>query len=142
MKSRMRPPSLFLLTAWLGMLMITAAGCSPGQVTPPSLLTPTMECDQELVLPQITEIQPAQPGPGEEITVIGSGGYLQDTCGGFSEGSRDFTLYLDQEPAGSLSCYVNRCEGKLVLPAALSTGKHCLSVEPDRCTFEFQASSE
>jgi hypothetical protein len=75
---------------------------------------------------------------GSEINVIGSGGYIQDTCGGYIEGAREFKLYLDHEPVGDLTCYVNRCERKLTLPGTLTAGQHCLSVEAGTCEFEFQ----
>jgi hypothetical protein len=88
------------------------------------------------------EIQPPQPMAGSEITIIGSGGYLQDSCGGFMEGDRSFRLYLDNEPLGDVSCYVNRCEGKVTLPNTIATGAHCLSTEPDTCPFEFQVATD
>jgi hypothetical protein len=108
--------------------------------TPP--VTATTECVQELVPPRLTEIQPAQPLPGSEITVLGTGGYLQDSCGGYNESSRLFTLYLDGEPAGNLTCYVNRCEAKVMLPETISAGSHCLSVDMEECQFEFQVSAQ
>ena len=128
------------------------AGCSPGQVeptsAPPSPAAATPSCEQVLILPQITEIQPAQPAPGSEIRVIAFGGHIEDTCGGFIEGSRDFALYLDNEPIGSLSCYINHCEGKFTLPENTSTGTHCLfageisNAGQETCSFEFQVSPD
>jgi hypothetical protein len=88
------------------------------------------------------EIQPAEPAAGSELKVIGSGGYIQDTCGGYIEGARESKLYLDHEPIGDLSCYVNRCEGNLTLPATLTNGPQCLSVEANACEFEFQVVTE
>jgi hypothetical protein len=97
---------------------------------------------QELVPPRLAEILPAQPLPGSEITVLGAGGYLQDSCGGYVESARLFTLYLDREHAGSLTCYVNRCEAKVMLPETISAGSHCLSVDSEECQFEFQVSAQ
>lgn len=88
------------------------------------------------------EIQPAEPAAGSEIKVVGSGGYIQDTCGSYLEGAREFKLYLDHEPIGDLSCYVNRCEGTLTLPGTFTTGPHCLSVEASTCEFEFEVTTE
>lgn len=134
------------ISIWLTIFLIALTACAPSQptlpntvtATPQPSVTATVQCAQELVPPQITEIQPAAPIPGDEINVIGSGGYIQDTCGGYIEGSKVFKMYLDHEPVGDLSCYVNRCEGKITLPSALSTGVHCLSVEVGKCQFEFQ----
>jgi hypothetical protein len=109
-------------------------------MTPSPLLTATatVPFEQTLVTPTIIEIQPAQPMASGEIHVSGSGGYIQDTCGGYIEGAREFKLYLDHEPVGDLTCYVNRCEGKLTLPGTLTVGSHCLSLEAGTCEFEFQ----
>jgi hypothetical protein len=109
--------------------------------TPLLTVTATVHCEQTLVAPTITEIQPAEPTAGSEINVIGSGGYIQDSCGGYDEGARDFKLHLDHEPIADLSCYVNRCEGRLTLPNPLTVGTHCLSVEADTCEFEFQVTA-
>lgn len=82
--------------------------------------------------------------PGNDITASGSGGFIQDSCGGYLEGSRVFTIYLDGEPAGSFLCYINHCEGKITLPDSTSMGKHCLAAgvetagERGACPFEFQ----
>ena len=114
---------------------------SPTTSAPSPVTSAATACAQTLVPPEIMEIQPPQPVAGSEITIIGSGGYLQDTCGGFIEGAGSFRLYLDNEPLGEVSCYVNRCEGKATLPDAIATGAHCLSTEPDTCPFEFQVTS-
>jgi hypothetical protein len=131
----------------LGLIVLLgAAACTPSQSSSPSptAFTPlavtatATACEQKLVPPEIREILPAEPIAGSEIMIIGSGGYLQDTCGGFIEGARSFKLYLDREPLGDLSCYINRCEGKVTLPNTIPSGVHCLSAEPDKCQFEFQ----
>jgi hypothetical protein len=134
---------------WVGILLIVISACAPQPTTTPTIVTATpqpsvtatVQCVQELVPPQITEIQPAAPVSGGEIHVIGSGGYIQDTCGGYIEGSQVFKLYLDHQPIGALACYVNRCEGKLTLPRTISIGSHCLAVQPDDCQFEFQVTA-
>ena len=136
---------LVIAILWSILLSVMSA-CASEQTAPlhtatamssPSV-TGTAECEQELIPPQIMEIQPAEPRLGSEINVIGSGGYVQDNCGGYIEGSKVFRVYLDHELIGDLSCYVNHCEGKFTLPATLSIGSHCLSVEIGTCQFEFQ----
>jgi hypothetical protein len=134
------------ISIWLAILMIVLTACASSQTTTSTIatntsvlsVTATVQCVQETVPPEIMEIQPAQATPGSEITVVGYGGYIKDTCGGYFEGSKLFKLYLDHEPIGDLSCYVNRCEGKITLPSTLSIGVHCLSVEVAKCQFEFQ----
>ena len=95
----------------------------------------TPQCVETLMPPIITEIQPAQPSAGNEITVIGNGGFIQDSCGGVNESARSFTLYLDDEPVGDFICYVDDCELKFRLPDALTEGPHCLSTQKDVCEF-------
>ena len=150
--------SLAVLRA--GMLVILMAGCSlplttaqsPGTETPLPVVTATVQCVEEVILPQVTEIQPSQIKPGSQITVIGSGGYVQDSCGGYKEGAQTFKLYLDDEPVpvGDLACYVNRCQGTVTLPATIPTGTHVLVLcervtsgpSPNNCEFEFQVTAE
>src|SRR5688572_30900147 len=121
------------------MLLALMTACTPEQsalssaATPGPSLAVTLECEQEEVPPQITEVQPAQIVPGSEISVIASGGFTRDTCGGFFEGAKDFKLYLDNETVGNLSCYINRCEEKFILSGSISAGTHCLSVQTDEC---------
>jgi hypothetical protein len=141
-----------------GMLLLFVAGCSAPLTTVPSptaetpLLTATMPCVEEVILPQITEIQPSQIKPGSTIKVIGTGGYVRDSCGGYKEGVQTFELYLDQEPVrlGDFVCYVNHCEGTFTLPDTITTGPHVLlfcevvppGSGPNICEFEFQVTAE
>ena len=148
-----KTPGAVRLTA----LALVLAACMPASLAPtpattspdPALLTPavstqtplvteTVQCPVELVPPTITEVQPAQGTPGSEMTVIGSGGYLRDACGGYIESARTFPLYLDNELAGELECYVNRCQGVIRLSNGITPGTHCLSTQEDVCEFEFQ----
>jgi len=73
---------LILATA----LAFLAAACSRAEILPPpastSTAVPPTACPQTLVPPVIREVRPAEPSAGEGITLIGSGGYLQDACGG------------------------------------------------------------
>ncbi len=108
---------------------------------PPIKPTPLVEtpiCTEKMVLPVITEIQPSPVLPGSEITIMGRGGYIQDSCGGINESARSFKLYLDDEPAGDLQCYVNHCETKIKLASSITLAEHCLSTQPRICEFRFQ----
>jgi hypothetical protein len=99
------------------------------------------DCTWEEVSPQLYEVQPAEAVPGDEITVIGSGGYFRDNCGGYNESSRTFQLYFDDELGGTLVCYVNHCEAKLTIPAGASPGLHCISVAEAGCDIDIQVNS-
>ncbi len=115
--------------------MIHVLSNSP--VPDPSQSIPTSACVQQFVSPVITEIQPAQPLAGGEMAVIGSGGYVQDSCGGVNEFARSFSLYLDGDAVADLQCYVNHCQAKVELLSTLEAGRHCLSMQDDVCEFEF-----
>ena len=66
--------------------------------------------------------------PGGTIKVVGSGGYLR--CGqGYNESAQSFELYFDDQPIGSIVCYVNHCEVTLEIPANAASGVHTISVE-------------
>ena len=121
----------------------TAINASPshrspamGNVTQTPAVTP--QCTEKMVPPSIADVQPPLAVPGDEITVIGTGGYMQDSCGGFNEPARTFKLYLDNESVGDLLCYVNHCEAKIILADTIALGLHCLSTQKDSCEFEFQ----
>ncbi len=120
------------------LLSLGSAACSvaaPPPTTPtplPATLAPFDACTVEqggtLVPPTLIEVQPAEPAPGAEITVVASGGYVQ--CGSaVNESARDFLLYLGENWVGVVSCYVNRCEGKAQLPQDLAPGVHVLEAE-------------
>ena len=156
-----------VLALWPAALALVLAACAPANRAPapatiprapaettPAVSTPTLQaeispspvtwtaqCLEELVPPNITEVQPARGVPGGEIKVIGSGGYVMDSCGFYNESARTFDLYLDNELAGELSCYVNYCQGKKTLLSAITPGTHCLSVQKDRCEFEFEVAA-
>jgi hypothetical protein len=83
----------------------------------------------QVVWPKLAEVQPAQAAPGAEVTVIGSGGYVRCADGAYNESARQFDLFLDGQAAGSLSCYVNRCEARFVVPASIAAGQHVLTAE-------------
>ena len=143
-----------------GLFIILMAGCSlpltptqsPGTETPLPVVTATIQCVEELILPQVTEFQPSPAKPGSQITVIGSGGYVRDSCGGYKEGVQTFKLYLDDEPVpvGDLVCYVNRCQGTFTLSETITTGTHVLvfcervppGSGPNNCEFEFQVTAQ
>jgi hypothetical protein len=97
--------------------------------------TPT-PCERVEVPPKITELRPAQAKPGLEVAVMATGGYFRDACGGYDESARAYAIYLDDEAAGSLACYVNRCEGKLRVPQGAAAGSHCLGVQKGTCQME------
>ncbi len=100
------------------------------------LATPTVQCAQEEILPTIEQIQPDDIKPGTTVTVSARGGYFRDTCGGVNESARLYQLYFDDEPIADLSCYVNHCEAKFVMPASVTAGRHCMGVQKGSCQTE------
>jgi hypothetical protein len=82
-----------------------------------------------LVPPTLLQIEPTQVMPGEQVRVIGQGGYLFTPPSGYNESARNFQIYFDDKPIGSISCYANRCEGKVSIPSDAMPGAHQISVE-------------
>jgi hypothetical protein len=104
--------------------------------------TSTTPCAQEEVTPRILEIRPAEIKPGSEVTVIASGGFIKDTCGGYVEEARTYKIYMDNEPIADLSCYINHCEGKFVLSESIAVGSHCMGVQKGTCQLEMQVAAK
>ncbi len=126
----------------LSIIVIGLAAC--GSVTQPAAVptlavypgTATPACVQEEVLPTIEHIEPDEIKAGTTITVSARGGYFRDQCGAVNESARVYKLYFDDEPIADLSCYVNHCEGKFVLPESVAAGKHCMGVQKGSCQME------
>lgn len=109
---------------------------------PPTPFVETPACTEKTLPPIITDVQPSPALPGSEITIIGTGGYTQDLCGGINESARSFKLYLDDELVGDLLCYINRCETKITLAGSIASKSHCLSTQKGVCEFQLQVGSE
>jgi hypothetical protein len=132
-------------------LILLEAGCAPAAPTaveaqatagaqpatgspPPTTATPPPDgClaadTAEMVWPRLGEVQPPHIQPGGEVTVLGSGGYVRCGSGAYNESARSFQLFLGGAPASSIGCYVNRCEGTLVVPMTATAGTHVIAVE-------------
>ena len=82
-----------------------------------------------LVWPTLETLQPAQTAPGNEILVTGWGGYWFLPPGGYIESYRTFELYFDSQPLSTIGCYVNYCQGNLVVPPNAALGTHSVSTE-------------
>ena len=130
-----------------GLLAACQTGVAPTATAPATSTTaaktvepgPTATvCSAVQVPPKLIEVQPSQAAPGDALKVIGSGGYSQDSCGGVNESARTFALYLDRQPLGDLSCYVDHCEAALHLPADTAPGAHCISLEVGHCDLQLK----
>jgi len=140
----------FLATALLAVAstcIVTLGGCGPSATSVPTEVTvqptttpratltqmtmpkPSQSPTPTVVWPVLTELQPAQAAPGDQVHLIGRGGYLFYSGGGYDESSRTFEIHFDGEPAGSIGCYVNHCEGDLTIPVDASPGTYEVSVE-------------
>ena len=92
----------------------------------------TPSTESQMIWPQLETVEPSVAAIGEEILIVGNGGYLQfesEAAIGYDESYRTFQLYLDGEEIGKLGCFVNRCEGEIIVPNELEPGKYELSVE-------------
>ena len=92
--------------------------------------TPTGE--PQMIWPQLEIVDPSPALIGEKLTIVGRGGYLQietEAGIGYDESYRTFPMFLDREEFGELGCFVNRCEGEMIIPLDLEPGEYELSVE-------------
>jgi len=122
---------------------ILLAGCAPRRAVQPGKLipfpgTPTATCAREEILPKITDVQPDELRAGSEVTVIASGGYFRDTCGGYDESARTYRVFVDDEPLADLPCYFNHCEARFALPQDITAGAHCVGVQKGTCQVKIE----
>ena len=90
--------------------------------------TPIPTGGGQLHPPQLTTVAPQPASPGSQITVTGTGGYIKIT-GGYSEGSRQFHLYFDEQLIGTIRCMMNACRAAARIPEDATPGEHKLSAE-------------
>ncbi len=114
-------PIVALSLIGLATLRIGSTTAAPLKLTPTPAPT--------IVWPALTELQPGQATPGQGVTVIGHGGYLLGPNGEYDESSRDFELYFDGRPVGSITCSVNYCQGVITVPADVTGEIHHISTE-------------
>ena len=104
-------------------LAILILGCA----SPTATATPTPA--PTVVWPSLTLIEPQKVSPGEVVLISGSGGYLFIPPGEYIEGSRTFEAFFDAEPVGSVTCYVNTCQGEFSVPETAEPGEHTITLE-------------
>jgi heat shock protein HslJ len=98
--------------------------CSLSNAFPPE--------EAELIWPTLRQVQPDHAAPGDQVEIRGTGGFLywNNECGEFrNESARDFQLFFDGQPVGSITCYAHTCLASLKLPPDALPGIHTLSVE-------------
>jgi acetyl esterase/lipase len=127
----------------LALTLFALAACArignlPVRATPTSV--PTLPPQETSVPVTLTELNPAQAMPGDRVHVIGKGGFAFTPPSGYNESARNFQMYFDGKPAGTLSCMLNHCEGDVSIPVDAAPGAHAISVEGDvRITITIQA---
>jgi len=137
MELKMRQISLIAL------LLLGACRAAPGfPVDTPTPSAPgESECNWELAYPteeaiiewpSLLPIEIETVLPGDELEITAFGGYLRwdDACGELiDESARQFRIFIDGEPIGNISCYVNVCRVRITIPIDTLPGMHSLSVE-------------
>jgi hypothetical protein len=102
------------------------------QLVPAFPIPTDYQCDETLILdwPVIDSATPDPAGPGSTVELVGHGGVIR--CGNaYEESSRDFDVLLEGRRIGSINCYVNHCEGTILLPDDLDPGDYDLQVAED-----------
>ena len=118
-------------------LAVTKTADEPLTQVPSPLATApsaTPKITEVTVFPSLSGIEPSEAVPGEEIKIQGTGGHIElrhpdGAVTGYIESARFFDLFLDGQAIGSISCYVNTCNGAFVLPVGTGPGEHEISVE-------------
>jgi hypothetical protein len=91
--------------------------------------TTTAKAVETLVYPTLMELDPAQLAPGQEVTVVGTGGYVKLGEQGYNESAREFALYIDGRALDSMTCYVGMCTATVTVPADVAPGTYQISTE-------------
>ena len=110
-------------------LAILILGCASPTATPTPTATATPAPEPTVVWPSLASIEPQTVSPGEKVLISGSGGYLFVPPGGYIEDSRIFEAFFDGEPIGSVTCFVNTCQGEFSVPETAEPGEHTVSLE-------------
>ncbi len=113
---------------------VVAGSADPNATTTPTPVGTSSGGPARMVWPTLITLDPETPGADTQVKVLGYGGYLftppsREQPGQINESARDFDLYFDGEVAGTLSCYVNRCEGTLTVPDDAEPGRHAITTE-------------
>jgi hypothetical protein len=129
----MTPLSIRIRVLILLSCAFVIAGCG-GKVDLPTVdPSPTIESlEFDIVWPTLEMVEPSPVIIGQEMKIIGRGGYheIETEAGiGYDESFRTFQVYLNDEPIGEIGCFVNRCEAEIKLPGELLPGQYELSVE-------------
>jgi len=82
-----------------------------------------------MIWPVLTGIEPQAAAAGGRVTVFGEGGYLFTPPGKYDESSRTFDVFFGGEAAGSINCYVHRCEGEFTVPDGVEPGEYPVTAE-------------
>ena len=122
-----RTPLLILALMFLYSMACSDTEASLSSSVAEEAVTP--EPTVTVVWPKLQEVAPDPAIPGQTVRVIGTGGYHIMPDGGYDESSRPFPLYFDDEPASAVTCYVNRCEGDLLVPTETLSGTHSVSTD-------------
>ena len=109
--------------------ILVAVGCS--QISPPASLAPTSDCSQgeaEIIWPILEAVQPGQAVSGAEVRITASRGYTLECDSFYDESHRDFDVFFNQEPFGTIGCMSNHCEALLSIPDNVAPGVHTITV--------------
>ena len=82
-----------------------------------------------MVWPMLNSVEPQEISAGEVVTITGNGGYLFYPPSGYDESSRSFDLVFNSEVISTIGCYVNYCQGNLLVPADAEAGVHLISAQ-------------
>lgn len=105
--------------------------CRPAVLLAWALCLPSLaqQNDPTVVYPVLQPPPAEEALPGDEMPVLGSGGFLQFDDGSSNQSLRTFDLLFDGSPVGHLECANNVCGGELVVPNAAAAGIHTLTAE-------------
>ena len=103
-------------------------GVPPVALTATPTTVPDFPSTRTVVWPTLESLTPSAAAPGQQVVVIGYGGYVR-LNGGYDESARSFDLYFDGSRVGSIGCYLNRCGGSFTVPEDALPESHMITTE-------------
>lgn len=115
-----------LSALFVGMLLLLP-GLAAAQELPPG---------SALIHPILEDVDPETVLPGEEVSVSGTGGFIEFEDNSTDKSPRAFTLAFDGVPLDVLECADDLCSGSLIVPQDTTPGVHTISETGGGSTLE------
>ena len=117
-----RTKDRFTIRCWLPVLLVWSLLLFPG-------LAAAQAQTGTVVPPTLNDVDPATTVPGEEVQVVGTGGFIQLADGSTDKSLRAFPLVFNGVALDVLDCVNDLCGGSLIVPLNTAPGTYLISTD-------------